>query len=308
MQSVRLALAHSLRSALVAIALVGPSVGCADSHGRDPHEGDDGGSMALDGGSAPLDSSVGVDAAIGFDAGPRGSCDADDAHGEICRDVLCDGPGTWHWNGDSCFWIDCGACEGEDCGRSFSSEEACRAAHATCEATLCRDTGGSWMFWAEECEHFTCGRPAPAVCVVGRPVCDCGPHMAFDPASGCVPADCPELPPLPREQLCTSTGGAWEPICCDTTCGDFCAAACLAPACNCGPGHVMDAVRGCIESVECFERARGESCDPRARCEGNTICCDRCGGAGCAGTPTCVDPTCDVDPHTDSCGNRDDAL
>jgi hypothetical protein len=234
-----------------------------------------------------------------------GDCRADDARSEICPELLCDGPGTWHWNGDQCFWIDCGACEGADCDHSFSSEADCRAAHASCEPTLCRESGGAWMWWAEECGHYECGSPVPAICEMGFPICDCGAFRRFEAGVGCVMAtDCPIPEPVTREELCRGTGGSWEPICCDTECGVRCDLECLAPACNCGPGRVFEDARGCIDHPRCHERDEGETCLGEARCESGTICCMHCGGAGCFGDPTCDRPVCDADPVIDECGNN----
>lgn len=306
MTSARRVVAHTIVALFLGASL---AAGCSDSHGRDTDAGSEpgpdaaspDGGLRSDAGSAP-DSGW-----TDLDAGPRGTCDADDARAAVCPELLCDGIPRWYWNGDDCFWIDCGACEGTDCAtRGAFSESECLAQHAGCEPALCRTTGGTWMWWAEECGHYQCGRPVDADCLVGMPVCDCGPDRIFDPGAGCVAVDCPTSPPRSRQQLCTDTGGSWDAICCDTTCGELCPLACASPACDCGPGRVMDDARGCIESAECHERSRGESCMGDARCEEGTICCEHCGGAGCAGPPTCVDPTCDADPHTDTCGNRDD--
>ncbi len=279
--------------------------GCGSSHGLD-HDGGlgadggagtDAGRVIPDGGSPPPDGDV------GGDGGVRGPCDPADARAATCPDALCDGPGSWHWNGDRCFLIDCGACVGADCGSGYSSEADCDAAHSDCDAALCSGTGGRWLFWAEECGHYVCGVAPPADCLVGSPVCDCGPGRAFGP-DGCVAADCGDPPPRTREMLCTGTGGTWDSICCDTVCGEYCPAACLASACNCGPGRVFDDERGCIAGIECFERRTGQSCDGvAARCEDGAICCHHFTGAGEHGPPTCEIPVCDGDPFIDECGN-----
>lgn len=292
-------MAHTLSLLALGVA----AAGCADSHTSDL---DDAGSVPADGApvldAARLDAgSVHPDAAVP----PPGACDAQDARAEVCPDILCDGPGTWHWRGDACFWIDCGACQGEDCDESWGSESECEAAHATCEATLCADTGGRWLWWVEECEHHVCAVAPPATCLVGRPVCDCGLFERFEPGVGCVPDDtCPIPEPVTREELCTGTGGTWGPYCCDAVCGVRCDLECAALACDCGPGRVMDEARGCIDGARCHERLLGESCDHASRCESGTICCDACGGAGCSGMPVCATPTCDDDPLVDECGNR----
>ena len=298
------------RHALAQLALLATSVAllsaCGASHPLEPGDGAapdlvsaDGGS--LDGGS--LD--AGVDEGV-IDAGPRNPCDAQDAHEAACPVSLCDGPDGWYWNGDRCFSITCGGCEGTACAARFASEGECAMAHTACEPSLCRGSGGDWLFWAQECLHYQCGHSVPADCAFGRPVCDCGPLRTFDPTVGCV-ADpsCAVGPPIPpRELLCTGSGGSWEGICCDTVCGDFCPLACATPACNCGAGRVFDDARGCIESTRCFERSVGETCDPRARCASGSLCCQTCGGAGCFGAATCRAPTCSPDPAIDTCGNN----
>lgn len=303
MKVARLAVAHT-------ILVLGAVAGCSDSHGRDDDAGlvgaEDAGPLLRDAAIVPLDSAIAPDSAPILDAGPRGTCDADDARAAICPELLCDGPPSWHWNGDDCFWIDCGACEGTDCAGATRSEAECMAAHATCEPSLCRSTGGTWMWWTEECTHYACGRPGPIDCLIGRPVCDCGPDAIFEEGSGCVPADCAIPPPATREEQCLATGGAWASLCCDTICGERCPAGCAADACDCGRGRVFELGRGCVASASCYERQAGETCSDGARCDEGLVCCDRCGGAGCAGQPTCIAPTCDADPHTDTCGNRDD--
>lgn len=249
----------------------------------------------------PLD--AGSDAGPPVDAGPAAACDPDDAASEPCAS-LCDGPSRYYWNGDRCFSIDCGACRGDDCGTAgFTSLEECEAAHATCEATLCRSTGGEWQFWSEECGHFVCGVAPPATCESGFPVCDCGPSHSFDPELGCFEDDCPTVDPSTPEELCVGTGGSWEAICCDTECGDFCPLLCAEMACNCGPGRVFEA-RGCAEASRCFERMQDETCTDDSRCADGTICCQSCGGAGCAPTSTCRVPVCDDDETIDMCGNN----
>jgi hypothetical protein len=256
-----------------------------------------------DGGATP---DAGRDASPGSDASTeRASCDPEDAQAELCPGALCDGPPSWHWNGDSCFAIECGACTGSDCARGFPSEAACAAAHATCEASLCRSTGGTWMWWTEECDHYACGVAPPAICVVGRPVCNCGSDRAFDDVLGCVPAHCPK--PLPtRQAVCEATGGTWGPICCDTVCGEYCPEPCASDACDCGPGREF-LEGGCTHTARCHERRIGETCADDTRCPSGSICCQSCGGPGCFGPRTCRAPVCDDDDCTDLCGNRCDS-
>lgn len=303
----------------VIVAIVGLLGACSSSRTGDPDAGTIercGPLMRCDGGSldaSSVDSSrpdLGPDGFLDADvrdAGPpRPICEAQDAHEATCPAALCDGPDSWYWNGDRCFPVTCGACEGTDCGTRFGSEAECENVHMACEPTMCRATGGDWLFWAEECGHFVCGRAVPATCLVGRAVCDCGPLDVFDPALGCVrDVSCTMGPPLPtRELVCTGSGGAWEAICCDTVCGAFCPLACASPACNCGAGRVFDEARGCIQSSRCYERTLGETCSSAARCDAGTICCQTCGGDGCVGEHTCRAPLCDTDPATDECGNN----
>jgi hypothetical protein len=304
MDQVRTILAH------VVVALASVMAGCWSSHDQRALEGSrvrDASAMFSDGGCgrAAPEAATPRDAAAAIDAGARDLCAAQRAEHMLCAGV-CDGPPTWHWNGDDCRAIECGACTGEDCGRGWSSESACLEAHATCAAALCRATAGTWMWWAEECGHYACGQPPPAICEVGFPVCDCGTTRRFDPVLGCVAADCPEIDPLEPELLCRGSGGSWENICCHTECGDLCGDDCAAPACNCGAGKTFDLERGCIDTQRCHERSIGESCAGEARCQEGALCCERCGGAGCFGTATCTAPVCDEDEHTDLCGNRDD--
>lgn len=278
-------------SVLGALALAG----CSDSHGRGR---EDSGVVGPDAGTT-------IDASTPIDAGSRTTCTADDAHAQICPGAVCDGPPSWHWNGDDCFWIECGTCVGADCAGGASSEAQCLTAHASCESALCRATEGEWRWWAEDCGHFVCGYAPLAVCEVGAPSCDCGAFRSFDPERGCVDdTTCPIPEPIPRQELCTSTGGSWENICCDSVCGMACPEACVAPACNCGPGRIFEDARGCIDAARCHEPERGESCEGEARCTEGTICCEHCGGAGCFGPPTCETPVCDDDPDIDTCGNN----
>lgn len=255
----------------------------------------------------PPDGGPGADAFVPpGDGGLLASCDAMRVTAVPCA-ALCDGPDRWYWDGERCLRFDCGECEGEDCGLGVASEAECQAAHAGCEPELCRTTGGDWLFWAEECGHYRCGAPVPAECLVGQPVCDCGPNRIFDATMGCVTeGTCPDPLPSP-ETLCTATGGTWENVCCPSRCGVPCAAECLAPACTCGPTQIFDDTRGCIEAGECHDdRTVDQACalDGSVRCADGLICCQDCGGAGCFGDPTCRAPTCDPTGTLDVCGNN----
>jgi hypothetical protein len=259
----------------------------------------------VDGAIPPVDA-AGLDVPV-RDAAPLPlGCAPDDAREIVCPESGCDGPPSFAWDGTRCVPIACGACEGADCASIETSLDACRAAHATCDAELCRATDGDWQFWAEECGHHVCGVPPPQTCEVGTPVCDCGATRTFVPGVGCAPDDCPAVDPLPPEMLCGRTGGAWtDGICCSTTCGVFCELDCAAPGCVCGAFEVFDLVRGCVPATECFVRSEGETCtNERSRCDDGLICCQTCGGAGCEPERTCRAPVCDGDPATDVCGNN----
>lgn len=289
-----------LPSLLLSSLVIAPTLALASACGSSHGSGHDGGAFWDDFGLPPGPSDAGQDGGP-----PLASCDAMDARQIVCPEVTCDGGPGYFWNGDSCYPVDCGACEGIDCALAATLDE-CISAHAGCESAVCLATGGQWMWWSDECEHYVCGRPPPVDCVVGVPVCDCGAYRSFDLERGGCYADttCPTAEPITREELCTTTGGTWENICCDTECGVFCDADCAAPACNCGPGRVFEEARGCIDSVRCHERRAMETCTPDVRCEAGTICCDACSGVGCTGEPRCVPPVCDDDPNTDECGNN----
>lgn len=278
------------------------AAGCGSSHSPE----DDAGAAdaSNDSGRADASTDAGTDGGAS-DAGTEVGCDAQRAEARICADDGCDGPPQWFWNGSACSPIPCGECDGADCEAGYATSAACEAAYASCDARLCRSTGGDWQWWAEECGHFRCGFPPPVNCLVGQPVCDCGARAEFVEGEGCVAVDdCPEVDPQPPETLCPATGGTWSPICCNTECGDYCPLPCAQDACDCGPMRVFDTLRGCVLATRCFERDLNESCGDGARCEPGTICCDQCGGAGCANMPRCIAPICDDDPAIDPCGNN----
>ncbi|MBX3247737.1 MAG: hypothetical protein KF901_11210 [Myxococcales bacterium] len=261
-------------SARCALVLVTLTLGCYGA--RETEELRDAGHVHAD-----RDALVGRDTGLPSDAGlPPGldggleGCDAEDARPMVCPELICDGPGTIHWDGEACVVIGCGECVGADCATSWPSLEECERAHAGCEPPLCRGTGGEWRFWAEDCGHWWCGFPPPFDCLVGGPVCDCGRGRRFEEGRGCVSIEreCPTSEPVTREELCRGTGGAWEGICCDTECGRPCPFLCAQPACDCGPWRVFDEVRGCVEATRCFEPRLGERCGGRSRCEPGTFC------------------------------------
>ena len=273
--------------------------GCNEAHGRE----DDGGGGGADAG--PLRDAGRADAGGTRDAGAPRPCDAEDAAAALCPETECDGPPTWHWNGDDCVPISCGTCVGADCARASSSADACWAAHAQCAPARCRTTGGEWRFWGPACGHFVCGAEPPAICEAPVPVCDCGPRRRFDEAAGCVAEpSCPVGPPAREpEAACLATGGTWGDFCCHSECGERCLEDCVTPACDCGSGRVFES-DGCVARARCFEgRREGEICDGDARCMPGLICCERCGGAGCFGPARCQRAVCDDDPDTDLCGN-----
>lgn len=247
--------------------------------------------------SSPDASFVPVDAAAG-----GLDCAAMRVSEELCGPV-CDGPDRWYWDGERCTQVDCGRCVGPDCDLGVLSESECRAAHATCVPELCRSTGGEWLFWASECGHFECGHAPPATCLVGAPVCDCGPDSVFLEGEGCVASDGCVGDPAPPEELCNRTGGRWENVCCHSSCGQPCLAACLAPACTCGPLQIFDERRGCLDAAQCRDnRAEGQSCTsdaPMLRCRDGLACCEACGVVGC--DSVCLAPRCDG--GDDACGD-----
>lgn len=292
------------RSLIVALGLWlgGAAMGCSESHGTDSDAGSDTGFIFSD---ATVFPDAGSPDAGSPDAGPV-SCGPQDAHQITCPAGVCDGPDSYAWDGERCVTIDCGTCEGADCGRLPHSLAACEAAHATCEPALCRGTGGDWLFFTEECEHYVCGLPQLASCFVGRPVCNCGSGRSFGPAGCFDDTACPEVDPQPPEVVCGASGGTWTPgICCNTRCGVQCDLDCVAPACVCGEFEIFDAIRGCVPAAECFERGDGETCtNVSSRCEEGLICCQRCGGVGCEVDSFCHAPVCDADPDIDECGNN----
>jgi hypothetical protein len=245
-----------------------------------------------------------ADAAPAPDADPARVCEPQDARETVCAPG-CDGPSRWYWDGERCREVGCGACEGADCAGGYGGFEACVAAHAGCAPSLCRDTFGTWRWWEQGCGPYQCGFPAPQDCETGGPVCDCGLGRSWQDKVGCVDdPSCPAVDPLPPDQLCVATGGAWGPTCCDSACGAPCGDDCTSDACTCGPMEIFDAVRGCVTAARCFERVTGETCDGGARCDDGSRCCQACGGAGCEGPSTCIPPVCDDDPATDACGNN----
>jgi hypothetical protein len=292
-------MAHPHARIASSFALLALVSGCPDSHGvvDAPLPFGDACGCSVD---APA-----PDAPALLDAGTA-SCAPQDAHAEICPGIVCDGYDNYAWDGERCVFIPCGTCRGADCAGLPTDRAECQRAHASCDAALCTATGGDWQFWAEECGHYECGFPVPADCRVGMPVCDCGYTRSFEPGVGCVTASCPDVDPQPPEIVCGSTGGTWtEGICCPTTCGVFCDADCLSPACVCGPFQVFDSIRGCIDATECFERSAGETCTNAAtRCEGTLICCQTCTGVGCEPDSSCRAPVCDMNPDIDECGNN----
>lgn len=289
---------HSLALALV---LVSPA--CSESHGTDLDVGaaDAGGSSDAGG----TRDAGGASDGGGSDAGTPDVCDAEDAHAMTCPGAVCDGPDSYAWDGERCVAIPCGTCVGADCGALSPTLEACRAEHASCVPELCKSTGGEWLFMAQECEHYHCGFPVPAECLVGQPVCNCGYGRSFGP-EGCFDDTCPVVDPLPADMLCSATGGTWtDGICCSTRCGAFCELACAAPGCVCGEFQIFDPVRGCVDAAECYVRSDGETCTNEAtRCEDGLLCCQNCGGAGCDPERYCHAPVCDADPNIDECGNN----
>jgi hypothetical protein len=300
----------SLLASLTLLSLAGIA-GCSGDHMA---PGNDAGLPPGDGGTpidafgpdgfTPEDAWIPPDAPWVGDAGPV-SCSAQDAQAMLCPSAICDGFDSWAWDGSRCVRIDCGTCVGADCAGLPHTEAECSARHAGCEASLCRATGGDWLFWPAGCGPTQCGQPSPALCLVPVPLCDCGNGRSFG-AAGCFDDPrCPVVDPLPPETLCTTTGGTWSRgICCPTRCGQACGADCAADACTCGALQIFDPVRGCIDAAECHVIANGGVCNASTRCQDGLICCQHCGGAGCAPDMTCQAPVCSSDPNIDVCGNN----
>jgi hypothetical protein len=288
---------NNVAHAVVAAAL---AAACGSSHGRDRADA----GPASDGGGTGTDAAM-RDGGLRLDAGGGvPDCEADDARPVTCPPAGCDGPPRWFWNGDDCFWIGCGECEGAACSAGYGSSEECFRAHAACEPALCRGSGGTWLWWTEECDHYRCGRGQPVDCLLGHPVCDCGAGRSYAAGEGCFEDTACAIPDPAPPVLCAASGGVWtESICCPPECGAPCPAFCDAPACDCGPERVWDDARGCAESARCHEREAAETCGGEVRCAEGTICCRRCGGAGCPDPATCIAPVCDDDPVVDECGN-----
>ena len=292
--------------ALSALCLACVVAGCGRSHGIDPADMARDSMARLDAGSVPSDASRSIDAPRPVDAPsapdpttPPNSCSPANARPLLCPDIDCDAGPSWFWNGDSCVPMECGACVGEDCNMGASTQEQCERDHASCEASLCRNTGGIWRWWDNECGYW-CGRPDGDCEDVG-PTCDCGLFGSFDPSMGCVPDDCPVPEPVSQQELCEGTGGTWGAFCCDSVCGTPCPLFCAELACDCGPGReFLDT--GCRQTARCFERQLNESCDESSRCAPGTICCSRCTDDNCR-PATCQPPTCSHDGTTDFCGN-----
>lgn len=117
---------------LVALTMVG---GCSDSHGRDEDAG--AADVLLPDSDLLYDAPLDAPRDTGTDAGTIAPCAADRVANTVCL-PSCDGPPTYHWNGDSCFPIGCGECVGEDCDAGTSSLEACGRARRVWPAALPR--------------------------------------------------------------------------------------------------------------------------------------------------------------------------
>lgn len=251
--------------------------GGIDASRGDPDSGDDPRDAGLDSGD------------LGDGGAPIATCEPMDARIDVCADV-CFGVTSAFWDGASCVAAHCD-CAGSECD-VYPTVEACEAAHAGCDATLCSSTGGAWFDRLEWCGHFECGVPAPAACETPTRACDCGTYRVFMEGVGCVDGPLCELR-APREPdvLCADTGGTWMPgICGHATCGRLSDLDCASPGCVCGALEVFDDERGCIRSPTCDVRQLGESCDESGRCGDGSVCCAT-GGASAAST--CVAPMCD---------------
>lgn len=278
---------------LVALALAGCSTTTIVTGDAAPARTDDAAAPLADAAST-IDTST-IDASYSPDGGATmpSICAADEVTERLCGPI-CDGPDLFYWAGDRCWQIDCGRCEGRDCGRGTLRRETCEEAHASCTPQLCRETGGDWLFAADFCGHFVCGRPTDLDCEVGMPVCNCGPGKTFFEGSGCVEIDgCVPDPEVPTpEQLCTRSQGTWTTgICCPTHCGELCPLPCASDACHCGPSAVWSDLLGCVPTSECYVDGLGDALGPRHRCEDGLIPC-ACTGSDCPGLTQCTTPTC----------------
>ncbi|MFT5359477.1 MAG: hypothetical protein ACI9KE_006720 [Polyangiales bacterium] len=213
------------------------------------------------------------DAGESLDAGFPGECTADDANAVDCPTFICDQPARWHWNGHSCFPVECGACEGADCDSGPFEREECEAAHRTCSSTLCRESEGTWRFWGIGDCGFDCGLPSGDDCAAG-PTCDCGAFATFVEGRGCVEMESCIGPPIfiSPEEYCEMSGGEWGGFCAHSHCGQRSPLACAQPACDCPWPQVFDEGRGCVDGEACFRGDGG--CNERSICGQGMACID----------------------------------
>jgi hypothetical protein len=239
----------------------------------------------------------------GEDCDRLGSLEYCEASARTCKPQLCAATGGEWFRDAGCGDTVCGLppplfclrpADLCDCGPSKRFEEGTGCVYdATCTAEqACNATGGRWVLTS----GIVCGEPVDGDGDSGRPgfTCACGRGRRFDVgtvttgAVGCLggDVDCAEAN---AEDLCATTGGSWENICCPTRCGDECLAECLAPACRCALNQVWDDALGCVDSAECTRLVLGDSCRVgELECEGGTVCCS----GGIPDSATCEAPVC----------------
>ncbi len=258
--------------------------GCPDAHG-----GGDAGSLDA---TVPIDVVRTGDApvldAFLVDSGLPASCEPMDARTDVCA-TPCFGITGAFWDGARCVESHCD-CAGTEC-EVYAGLAACEAAHAHCDAALCRATGGAWFDRPQFCGHFECGAPPTGLCDEVLPACDCGLYGVFVDGIGCMEGPlCELVAPEEPEPRCVRTGGTWMlGICGHATCGRLSDLDCASPGCVCGRYQIFDPERGCVQSPSCDERLPGEDCTETQRCGMGTVCCAN-GGASIEAS--CVAPMC----------------
>lgn len=180
-----------------------------------------------------------------------------DARNDPCLAGECE-PDGYLWTNAGCTITDC-SCVGPDCARRYRTLEACEAAHRDCDATLCQDTGGTWIaqngFY---CEHTTCGHDLADCDAPAPSVCHCGFDRSWRGGVGCV-RDFMCDREADRPTRCTASGGVWGgAMCCPTECGLACGDDCTSPDCACPPTMVWTEEAGCVPAARCVPR---DACD-----------------------------------------------
>ncbi len=272
----------------IATACGGDSIGVTDDAGPGP------------------DSGVLPDAFVFPDGGVSATCGPAVVSDDLCID--CFNPeflGAF-FDGLGCYELWGCACEDDgsgDCARAFSTVAECEAAHATCDAVVCVDTGGEW-FPAEPCGpcgHYDCGVPSALGCCDAG--CNCGPGQRFVTGVGCV-----ESPNCEAQLSCLATSGQWHPATeciCGYSCGQPNDCQACVDSCDCGPFRNFNGAAGCtLDPGTCGAADEQGLCEATAGTWHETD--GGCGHFFC-GQPNlmdpCVAPGCDCGPygnfHTD---------